>query len=249
MLNGKKIYFVSDVHLGAPALKNNKFRELLFVRWLEEMRHDAAGIYLMGDIFDFWFEYKTVVPRGFTRVLGKMAELADEGIPIHFFTGNHDIWIFDYLPAETGVIVHREPLLTEFSGKKFFLAHGDGLDPEDRGYLLMKRIFTSRILQRLYSLLHPNLALGFAHKWSEYSRLSKNIDGPEFRGKEEGLFIFAEKYIVKEHIDFFVFGHRHRLADMAVGENSRLILLGEWIKTFSYGVFDGEHFELNKYQS
>jgi len=247
--NRKRIYFVSDVHLGAPALKDNKKRELLFVKWLNEIKQDAAEIYLMGDIFDFWFEYKTVVPRGFTRVLGKIAELGDEGIPVHYFTGNHDVWVFDYLPTETGVILHKEPLRTELFGKKFYLAHGDGLDSNDKGYLFLKRIFTSKTLQRLFSFLHPNLALGFAHKWSEYSRLSKRIGGPEFKAEEEGIYKFAQSFSQKENIDYFVFGHRHRLADMAINNHTRFILLGEWIKTFSYGVFDGEKFELNKYVS
>jgi UDP-2,3-diacylglucosamine hydrolase len=245
----KKIYFVSDVHLGAPALKDNKIREALFVRWLNEISPDAAEIYLMGDIFDFWFEYKSVVPRGFTRVLAKLAELTENGIPVHFFTGNHDAWIFDYLPSETGVILHREPLQTELSGKKFFLAHGDGLDAGDKGYLILRKIFTSRTLQRFFSWLHPNIAFSIAHKWSEYGRKSKSIAGDDFRNEEEGIYKFAESVIRNGHVDFFVFGHRHRIADMKVGDRSRMILLGEWIESFSYGIFDGEQFTVNKYQN
>jgi UDP-2,3-diacylglucosamine hydrolase len=233
--------------LGAPALANNKERELLFVNWLKTVGNDASGIFLMGDIFDFWFEYKKVVPRGFTRVLGKIAELTDQGIPVHFFTGNHDIWIFDYLPAETGVILHKEPYRTVFSGKRFFLAHGDGLDAEDKGYLLIKKIFTSKLLQWLFARIHPNTALSLAHLWSKNSRLSKTIDGPVFRGEDESLYRFAQTRLQNEQIDYFVFGHRHRLANMKIGENSRFILLGEWIKTFSYGVFDGKNFELKQY--
>jgi UDP-2,3-diacylglucosamine hydrolase len=242
-----KIYFVSDVHLGAPALVNNKERELLFVHWLEMVSHDAAEIFLMGDIFDFWFEYKKVVPRGFTRVLGKIAEITDKGIPVHFFTGNHDIWVFDYLPSEIGVTVHRDIFRTNFFGRQFLLAHGDGLDKDDKGYNLLKRIFTSKLHQWLFALIHPNIAIGLAHHWSKNSRLSKKIGGPDFKGEEEGLYKFAQSVLLKEKIDFFIFGHRHRLADLKIGEKSRFILLGDWIKTFSYGVFDGDEFEIKRY--
>ncbi len=247
MLKEKKIYFVSDVHLGAPALKDNKAREMLFVKWLGEISGDAAAIYLMGDIFDYWFEYKTVVPRGFTRVLGKLAECTDRGIPVHFFTGNHDVWVFDYLPEETGVIVHREAYRIEISGKKFYLAHGDGLDERDKGYLLLKKFFTSKTLQWFYARVHPNVTISLAHRWSKKSRLSKMTDDPVFNVEEEGIYKFAQSVLQTEEVDYFVFGHRHRMADLAIGSHSRFILLGEWIKTFSYGIFDGEKFELIKY--
>jgi len=240
---------VSDVHLGAPALANNKERELLFVNWLKMISDDAAEIFLMGDIFDFWFEYKKVVPRGFTRVLGKIAEITDSGVPVHFFTGNHDIWIFDYLPAETGIILHKEPLRIRFSDKKFYLAHGDGLDTDDKGYIMMKKFFTSKLLQRLFTWIHPDLAIRLAHKWSKTSRLSKKIDGTDFRAEQEGLYKFAQSVLLHEPVDYFVFGHRHRLADLKIGENSRFILLGEWLKTFSFGVFDGKTFELKKFNN
>jgi UDP-2,3-diacylglucosamine hydrolase len=245
----KNIYFISDVHLGAPALMNNKERELLFVSWLDMAARDAAEIFLMGDVFDFWFEYRKVIPRGFTRVLGKIAEITDSGIPVHFFTGNHDVWIFDYLPAEIGVTVHREAFVTELSGKRFFLAHGDGLDKDDKGYILLKKIFTNRILQKLYALIHPDMAIGIARYWSKHSRLAKKINGPEFRGKEEGLYRFARSVFEHEKADFFVFGHRHRVADLPIGDGSRFILLGEWIKTFSYGFFDGNNFEIKIFQT
>jgi UDP-2,3-diacylglucosamine hydrolase len=244
---GKKTYFVSDVHLGAPALKDNRERELLFVKWLREVGRDAEAIYLMGDIFDYWFEYRTVVPRGFTRVLGSIAALTDQGIPVHFFTGNHDIWVFDYLPAETGIILHKEPFITTIGEHRFFLAHGDGLDASDKGYLLLKRIFTSRTLQWFYARVHPDLTIRLAHRWSKNSRLSKNTGGPEFMGEKEGIYKFALSVLKKEAIDFFIFGHRHRLADMVIHDESRLILLGEWINAFSYGVYDGRRFELKKY--
>ncbi len=232
----KKVYFVSDVHLGAPALKNNKERERAFVDWLDQIKQDASHLFLVGDIFDFWFEYKTVVPRGFTRTLGKIAEISDSGVEVHFFTGNHDVWVFDYLPNELGMILHRNEYRTELSGKKFFLAHGDGLDETDKGYLLLKRIFTSKVLQWLFARIHPNFSLSFGHNWSKHSRVSKGISGEDFKGTtNEGMFIFAESILRKEKFDYFIFGHRHVLIDRPIGESSRYINLGDWISHFSYG--------------
>jgi UDP-2,3-diacylglucosamine hydrolase len=243
----KKIYFVSDVHLGAPALKNNREREMQFARWLDFIRDDAAELYLMGDIFDFWFEYRKVVPRGFTRVLGRLADMSDQGISIHFFAGNHDLWVFDYLPNEIGLTLHRDQLVTEIYGKKFFLAHGDGLDPADKGYLFLKKIFTNKKLQWVFARLHPNFAFHLAHRWSESSRLTKLNRQEEFKVKNESMFKFAENYLEKEWIDYFIFGHRHRMVEVEVKKNSGMILLGDWISNFSYGVFDGEKVILNKF--
>jgi UDP-2,3-diacylglucosamine hydrolase len=242
----KKIYFVSDVHLGAPALNNNREREMLFARWLDEIKPDVGELYLMGDIFDYWWEYKKVVPRGFTRILGRIADLTDSGIPVHFFTGNHDLWIFDYLPEELGIILHKQEFVTTLSGKKFFLAHGDGLDANDKGYIFLKKLFTNRKLQWIFARLHPNFALGIAHKWSKSSRIAKIGTEKKFNVKDEGMFRFAECYPEKEQIDYFIFGHRHRMVDIQLRENSRFILLGDWINCFSYGVFDGEKFELKR---
>lgn len=243
-----KIYFVSDVHLGASALKNNAEREKHFVRWLDEIKKDASMLFLMGDIFDYWFEYKKVVPRGFTRTLGKIAEIADSGISVHFFTGNHDIWVFDYLPTELGIHVHKKELRTNFSGKKFFLAHGDGLDPFDKGYDLLKKLFTNRFLQWVFARVHPNLGISFAQRWSKKSRLTKGM-GEGFKGEEkEGLYVFANKILKTEEVDFFIFGHRHLYLDMAISEKTRYINLGDWITHFSYGVFDGEKFELKTFK-
>ncbi len=244
MKDRKKIYFVSDVHLGAPSLKDNHERERKFVSWLNQVGQDASEIFLMGDIFDYWFEYKKVVPRGHIRVLGKLAELTDSGIPVHFFTGNHDIWIFDYLPTEIGLIVHHDPQTFNLLGKKFFLAHGDGLDPYDKGYIFLKKIFKSRVLQWFYARLHPNFAVTVAQKWSKNSRLSKKDYSDTFDATNEGMFQFATSILEKEHFDYFVFGHRHRLVNIPIKGNSRFVLLGDWIKTFSYGVFDGTDFEL-----
>jgi len=240
----RKIYFISDVHLGAPALKNNHQRELLFARWLDSINDDVRELYLMGDIFDFWWEYKKVVPRGFTRILGRIANLTDRGIPVYFFPGNHDLWVFDYLPSELGVIVHRKEVIREFDGKKFFLAHGDGLDAKDTGYNRLKKIFTNKKLQWLYSRLHPNFALHIAHQWSKSSRTAKFEKEEVFDINNDGIYKFAQNFIKQEPVDYFITGHRHQMVDTPLTENSRFVLLGDWITNFSYGVFDGEKFEL-----
>ncbi len=249
MLSKKgKIYFVSDVHLGAPALNNNREREILFAKWLDEIKDDVAELYLMGDIFDFWYEYKKVIPRGFSRILGRIADLTDKGIPVHFFTGNHDLWAFDYLPEELGVILHTKELIKEIRGKKFFLAHGDGLDAEDKGYIFLKKIFTNKTLQWMFSRLHPNFAFTFGHNWSKSRRLAKINIEKEFEVNKEGMYKFAENFLKNEEVDYFICGHRHRMSNVAIGQNTRFVLLGDWIKNFSYGVFDGENFELKRYK-
>ena len=243
-----KIYFVSDVHLGAPALNNNKEREKLFANWLDDIKKDVRELYLMGDIFDFWYEYRKVVPRGYTRILGRIADISDNGVPVHFFTGNHDLWVYDYLPAELGLTLHRKEYLTEISGRKFLLAHGDDFDPDDKGYHLLKRIFTSKEMQWLFSRLHPNFALFLAHKWSKSSRLAKMGTEEEIKVKDEALYKFAENFLNIERVDYFIFGHRHIMVDSEIKNSSKLIILGDWINHFSYGVFDGEKFELKKYK-
>jgi len=243
-----KIYFISDVHLGAPALNNNHEREMLFAGWLDSINDDVQELYLMGDIFDFWWEYKKVVPRGYTRILGRIANLTDRGVPVYFFPGNHDLWVFDYLPSELGVVIHRNEIIKEIGGKKFFLAHGDGLDAEDVGYNRLKKIFTNKPLQWLYSRLHPNFALHIAHQWSKSSRTAKFEKEEEFILNNDGIYNFAKNYLKQESINYFIFGHRHQMVDKQLAENSRFVLLGDWIKNFSYGVFDGEKFELKKYK-
>ncbi|MCK4664945.1 MAG: UDP-2,3-diacylglucosamine diphosphatase [Bacteroidales bacterium] len=248
MTDKKNIYFASDAHLGLPNYQKSLFREKLLVKWLDEIKNDAKEIYLLGDMFDFWYEYKQVVPRGFTRFLGKIAEIVDSGIPVHLFTGNHDIWIFDYLPTETGVILHRKPIVKTLNGKKFYLAHGDGLGPYDKGYKLLKKIFTNPVLQWLFSRLHPNFAIGLGHLWSNNSRFAKGLKAEKYKGDDkEWLYLYAKSLLKKEHFDYFVFGHRHILVERQIGSKSRFINLGDWITNFSYGVFDGENFELKKY--
>jgi len=244
----KKIYFISDIHLGAPALSDNKERELLFAQWLDEIQNDVEELYLMGDVFDFWYEYKKVVPRGFTRILGRIANLTDSGIPVYFFPGNHDLWAFDYFSSELGVTVYHEGIIKEISGKKFFLAHGDGLDAADKGYIFLKKIFTSKTSQWLFSRLHPNFAFKVAHDWSKSTRLAK-IDLHEvFDAHNDGMYKFAGDFLKNESVSYFIFGHRHIPVNTKINEKTSFVLLGDWIKNYTYGVFDGETFELKRYK-
>lgn len=247
MDQSKKIYFASDVHLGALALRHNHERELLFVGWLRQVREDAAMIFLLGDIFDFWFEYRKVAPQGFVRVLGAIAEICDSGIPVHFFTGNHDIWVFDYLPRETGMVVHHEPLETVIFGKRFFLAHGDDLGKVDFKYQLLKRFFHNKLSIWAFAKVHPDLSFRLAHSWSKSSRLGKGKAKVPFLGeKEEHQIGFARKMLKNKHFDYFVFGHRHIALDYQLSETSKLVILGDWISECTYGVYDGNTFRLEK---
>lgn len=246
-----KIYFASDLHLGAPALSNNREREVLFVKWLDEIKEDADRIYLLGDVFDFWFEYKQAVPRGHTRFLGKLSELTDKGVEIHLFTGNHDFWIFDYLSSECGITIHRDTETLILNNKKFFLGHGDGLGNYDRSYKILRKIFNNKFLQSCFSWLHPDVGIWFAHKWSAHSRLKDTgeVEAEAFRGEEnEWLVKFSKEILSKEYYDFFIFGHRHFPVDITIGEKTRYINLGDWITHFTYGVLDENTFELKTYK-
>ena len=223
-------------------------REKKVVKWLDGIYHDASEIYLLGDIFDYWFEYKRVVPRGFTRFLGKIAEITDSGVKVHFFTGNHDVWIFKYLPGEIGADVYREPLVREYNGKKFLIAHGDGLGPGQIRYKFLKCIFTNRILQWLYARLHPNFATAFALGWSKRSRIAKGVSTPFLGEENEYLILYAKEMLEKEHFDYFIFGHRHLPFEFALPGNSKLIYVGDWIVNFSYAVWDGKILKLKKHE-
>ena len=246
MTEKTKIYFASDIHLGLPNYEESLKREKLFVKWLDEIKSDAKEIILLGDIFDFWFEYKRAIPKGFSRFLGKLCELTDSGIPVHFFIGNHDMWIFDYLPKETGIILHREPLVKEYSGKKFYLAHGDGFGSGDRLYTLLKGIFASKFLQWCFARLHPNLGIWIADSWSSHSRYSRETR--PFEGEDkEWLIIYSKELLEKESFDFMVYGHRHYPSDIKLNESCRYINLGDWLSHFTYGVFDGKDMLLKKY--
>ncbi|MEI6138479.1 MAG: UDP-2,3-diacylglucosamine diphosphatase [Mariniphaga sp.] len=248
MNRSKKIYFASDVHLGAAALKHNRERELMFVNWLHQIREDAEMIVLLGDIFDFWFEYRKVVPKGFVRFLGEIASICDSGIPVHFFAGNHDIWVFDYLTSETGMIIHTEPWETELFGKKFFLAHGDDLGKTDKKYQFLQAIFRNKLAQWAFAKIHPDLAFRWAHNWSKSSRLGRGAVKVPFLGEQhEHQIIFAKEVLKKRFFDFFVLGHRHAVIDFQLSEISKIFVLSEWFSdTIFYGVYDGNTFRLEK---
>ncbi len=249
-LNGKKAYFLSDVHLGASALSEsvNRERECRLVGWLEQIRNDCATLFLLGDIFDFWFEYKRVVPKGAVRFLAKVAEFTDQGIPVWFFTGNHDVWLFDYLQKECGVRILKQDAAFVIERKKFYLGHGDGLDPHDRGYLCIRRIFHNRFLQRCFRWLHPDVGVGLARRWSAHSRKSKqNGACPKASGRENGqqeIENYARCILKQESFDYFIFGHLHLPTDIPLGGGSRYINTGDWITHFSYAVFDGRDVRL-----
>lgn len=245
---GKSIYFASDFHLGAPDRTESLVREKHIVKWLREVAQNAAEIYLVGDIFDFWFEYRKAVPRGYTRLLGTLSELSDSGLPIHVFTGNHDMWIFDYLPTETGVQVHREPIQRTWNGKDFFIGHGDGLGPGDYGYKIIKKVFNSSVCQWLFARLHPNLGIAIADFWSRTSRKSGREQDAIYLGEEEEWLVQYCKEILKQHhYDYFIFGHRHLPLDIQLTPDSHYLNLGDWIQYFTYARFDGGSLELINY--
>jgi UDP-2,3-diacylglucosamine hydrolase len=246
----QKIYFASDFHLGIPDHDSSLLREKKLVAWLEMARTDAAEIYLMGDLFDFWFEYKTAIPRGYARLLGKLAEITDAGIAVHLFRGNHDMWAFDYLSKELNIQLHRDPEFREFSGKHFYLAHGDGLGPGDTGYKFIKKVFANPVNQWLFRQLHPDIGIRMALFWSRKSR-NVNIE-KEKRVQDINLKLIRERITVhstallKQHpdLDFLIYGHYHYPLDITVSDTARQLVLGDWITHFTYAVFDGENLEL-----
>lgn len=245
---GKKIYFLSDFHLGAPNRESSLVREKKVVAFLESIRHDAAEIFIVGDIFDFWFEYKTVVPRGYTRLFGKLAELSDEGIKLHVFVGNHDMWMNNYFQEELNIPVYFEPQIFNWNGKQFFIGHGDGLGPGDHGFKFIKKIFRNPVCQYLFGWLHPNWGIGLANYFSRKSREKTGNSDELFLGADkEWLIIFSKEYLQKSKIDYFVFGHRHYPIDYVLNEESRYINLGDWIRNFTYASFDGKEMELKNW--
>lgn len=244
----KKIYFASDFHLGAPNYEESLIREKKIVAWLTEIEATASEIYLVGDIFDFWFEYKRAIPRGFARIQGKIAEITDKGISVHVFTGNHDMWIFDYLPKELGIILHREPIEREFFGKKYLIGHGDGLGPGDKGYKFLKKVFANKFCQWCFARIHPNFGIWLADKSSKSSRAKAGTSDETFLGEEnEWLVHYSKEQLTKKHYDFFIFGHRHLPMEVKVGENSTYFNLGEWIKYTTYLEVGAENVELKAF--
>ncbi|MFM2136124.1 MAG: hypothetical protein RL021_1524 [Bacteroidota bacterium] len=242
---GKHIYFASDFHLGAPDADSSRERERRVIDWLETIFPTTQELYLLGDVFDFWFEYSTVVPRGHVRLLAAIARFTDAGIPVHYFTGNHDMWTFDYLEKEIGVKVYRQPIEAEYNSKRFYIGHGDGLGPGDYGYKFIKKVFASKVCQWLFARLHPNLGIGVANYFSRRSRIATGTTDERFLGEEkEWLVIHSKELLKKNHYDYLVFGHRHLPLDLSINGTSRYINIGDWIRYDSYGVFDGETFRL-----
>lgn len=239
-----KVYFASDLHLGVPNKEKSLEREKLFVKWLDEIKKDASALYLLGDVFDFWFEYRKVVPRGYVRILGKLAELSDSGLPIHFFSGNHDMWVFDYLEDEINLTIHHKPIQIKLNDKTFFMGHGDGLGPKDYGYKFIKKIFSSKVCQWLFARIHPNLGISIAQFWSKKSRISNGEKDETFLGEDEWLTQFCKQQLKVSKIDYFIFGHRHLPLEINLGNQSKYINLGEWVNYRSYAVFDGHKLEL-----
>jgi len=240
----KKIYFASDFHLGLLGFEKSIVREKLIVQWLDNIKDTAESIYLLGDIFDFWHEWKRVVPAGFTRFLGKISELTDLGIKIYFFTGNHDIWVYKYLEQETGVQIIRKPIEITIKNKTFYLAHGDGLGPKDLSFKFVKKIFISKFFQFLFARLHPNFAVWIARFWSESRDGYKKM--PQFKHEDEWLIQHSRKIMQTTEFDYFIYGHRHIPIIYNLSEKSKFVCLGDWIKNFTYVEFDGDNLILKK---
>ena len=248
MTANKKIYFASDQHFGAPTVEKSKIREQKFVQWLDEIKDDAEAIFLLGDLFDFWFEYKKAVPKGFVRVLGKLAELKDTGIQIHFFVGNHDLWMRDYFESELNIPVYHKPKEFTFNNKTFLIGHGDGLGPGDKGYKRMKKVFTNPFSKWLYRWLHPDIGISMAQYLSVKNKLISGEEDVKFLGEDnEWLVIYAKHKLTLKHYDYFVFGHRHLPLEISISENSKYVNTGDWITYFTYGIFDGDDLVLKSY--
>ena len=246
----KNIYFLSDAHLGSLAIEHSRTQERRLVNFLDQIKNKAAAIYLLGDMFDFWYEFKTVVPKGYTRFLGKLSELTDMGVEIHFFTGNHDIWCDDYLEKECGLIIHKKPLTTELYGKEFYLAHGDGLGDPDKKFQFLRSLFHNKILQALFSCIHPRWSIAFGLNWAKHSRLKReNGKEPDYMGEDKEYLVLYTKEYLKSHpdINYFIYGHRHIELDLQLSKTSRVLILGDWISQFTYAVYDGEHMFLEEY--
>lgn len=246
----KNVYFLSDAHLGSWAIDHKRTQERRLVRFLDSIKDKASAVYLLGDMFDFWNEYRYVVPKGFTRFLGKLSEMTDMGIEIHYFIGNHDMWTYGYLERECGVILHRTPVTTEIGDKIFYLAHGDGLGGRDMKYKMLRGVFRNKTCQTLFKAVHPRWGMWLGLNWAKHSRL-KRADGkePPYQGEDkEELVVFSKKYL-KEHpdIDYFIYGHRHIELDLMITHKTRVLILGDWIWQFTYAMFDGEHMFLEQY--
>tara|TARA_R110002074_G_scaffold197610_10_gene364944 strand:+ start:19905 stop:20669 length:765 start_codon:yes stop_codon:yes gene_type:complete len=246
---GKKVYFSSDNHLGAPTMKESRLRELKFVNWLDSIKADAGVIFLMGDLFDFWFEYKTVIPKGFTRTLGKLAELSDSGISIFYFVGNHDLWMNGYFEEELNIPVYHKPQQYNINGTSFFIGHGDGLGPEDKGYKRMKKVFTNPVAKWFFRWLHPDIGVRLAQYFSVKNKLISGDDDAKYLGDDkEWLVQYAHRKLENDHYNHFIFGHRHLPLEIELNDTSKYTNLGDWVNFYTYAVFDGEELSLKEFK-
>lgn len=242
------IVFASDLHLGVPNYEKSRERERLFIEWLDTVASKADEIYLVGDMFDFWFEYKEVIPKYHTRLLGKLAQICDSGKPVHVFTGNHDLWMFGYLEKEIGVKVHHAPIHKTWDGKSFFIGHGDGLGPGDKGYKRLKKIFTNPFFQWCFRILHPDFGVKLASYFSHTSRNATGDKDKIYLGDEnEWLLQYIKYKQTQEHNDFYIFGHRHLPIDKKI-DQTHYINLGDWISDFTYAIWNGEELTLQKFK-
>ena len=246
----KQVYFISDAHLGSWAIDHRRMQERRLVRFLDDIKDKAQAVYMLGDMFDFWYEFKYVVPKGYTRFLGKISELTDSGVEVHYFIGNHDIWMFGYLERECGVILHKEPVTVEIMGKEFYLAHGDGLGDPDRKFRFLRKVFRNRFCQFLFSLLPTRWSIRFGQSWASKSMKDHRLKGvDQYLGEEkEFQVVFAKEYL-KTHpdINYFMFGHRHIELDLMLSHTSRLLIIGDWISQYTYAVFDGKQLIMSNY--
>ncbi len=245
---GKKIYFLSDFHLGAPDAQSSLEREKTIVRFLDEIRHEAYAIFIVGDVFDFWFEYKNVVPKGYVRLLGKLAELTDSGIAVHFYVGNHDMWMKSYFQKELNIPVYFERKEYQWNDKTFYIAHGDGLGPGDHKYKALKKVFRNPLCQWLFGVMPPRIGIGLANYFSEKSRAKSGDREETFLGEDkEWLLIYSKEVLKEKKVDYFIFGHRHLPMDIRLNNVSRYINLGDWIRYCTYAVFDGSDVAIKSY--
>lgn len=243
----KKVYFASDFHLGTPSNDPSLIREKKVVKWLRKIKSNAEHIFILGDIFDFWFEYKYTIPKGFTRLQGTLMDIRDEGIPITFFSGNHDIWMFHYFQDEFGIPVYRDPAFINIDNKKFLIGHGDGLGPGDRKYKFIKKLFENPVNQWMFKWIHPDIAFRIANRYSKKSRLKNLHKDHEFKGDDEWLFQYCKEIEKNDHYDYYIFGHRHLPFIIEINNNSRYINIGDWIFSFTYGEFSHDEMQLRKF--
>jgi UDP-2,3-diacylglucosamine hydrolase len=249
LLPNKKVYFGSDFHLGLPSssLAKELEREKLIIGWLDTIEPNAQAIFLVGDIFDFWFEYKYAIPKGFVRFMGKIAAMVDNGIEIYFFTGNHDLWMFEYLQTELGIQIFDKPIVLDIGNKSIYVGHGDGLGPGDRLFKLLKLVFTNNFAKWLFRWIHPDIGIGLARRWSKSSRIVKEENDEGFRGEDENLIQFCRAQELLQHHDYYVFGHRHLPLEIDINATTKYFNLGEWVRSYTFGVFEGDVFHLKKY--